>query len=107
MLFRGNPSLTAGAPIRAQRVCIGAGSSCQDLVEERRENQEDRIDNGIRSGKLNTAQTTRLEKGESAINHEVHTDRSLNGGTLTEVDKQQVNHRQNRASSKIYAAKQR
>jgi hypothetical protein len=76
-----------------------------NLVDARRENQQDRIANGIQSGKLNAAQTARLEKGESAINKEVHTDRSLNGGKLTAGEKHTVNQQQNVASKKIYNAK--
>jgi hypothetical protein len=76
-----------------------------NLVDQRRENQQDRIANGIQSGKLNAAQTARLEKGQQAINHEVHTDRSLNGGHLTPGEKHVVNQQQNIASSKIYHAK--
>ena len=74
-------------------------------VDARRENQQDRIANGIASGKMNAAQASRIEKGESAINQEVHTDRSLNGGKLTSGEKKQVNQQQNVAGRKIYKAK--
>jgi len=74
-------------------------------VGARRENQQDRIANGIASGKLNAAQTARLEKGESSLNKEVHADRSANGGKLTPAEKQQVNRQQNQMSRKIYRAK--
>jgi hypothetical protein len=74
-------------------------------VDARRENQQDRIANGIASGKLNAAQTAQLEKGEAAINHEVHTDRSSNGGKLTPGERKTVNQQQNVASNKIYRAK--
>jgi hypothetical protein len=74
-------------------------------VGARRENQQDRIANGIQSGKLNAGQTARLEENESAINQEVRTDRSLNGGKLTQGEKKQVNHQQNQMSRKIYTAK--
>jgi hypothetical protein len=76
-----------------------------NAVDARRENQQDRIASGIASGKMNAAQASRLEKGESAINHEVRTDRSLNGGKLTGAEKKQVNQQQNVASRKIYNAK--
>lgn len=74
-------------------------------VDARRQNQQSRIANGIASGKLNAAQASRLESGEAAINHEVHTDRSLNGGKLTPGEKKVVNGQQNVASKKIYTAK--
>jgi hypothetical protein len=74
-------------------------------VGARRENQQDRIANGIASGKLNAGETSRLEKGEAAINKEVHTDRTANGGKLTAAERKQVNQQQNQMSRKIYKAK--
>ena len=74
-------------------------------VGKRQENQQDRIANGIASGKLNAKQTANLEKRESAVNQEVRTDRKLNGGKLTGGEKQQVNKQQNQMSKQIYKAK--
>ena len=82
-----------------------AQSYGNNKVDSRRENQQDRIANGIASGKLNAGQASRLEKNESAINHEVHTDRAINGGKLTSGERKQVNNQQNRMSGKIYRAK--
>ncbi len=64
-------------------------------VDSRRENQQDRIANGIKSGKLNPGQTARLEKNQSAINQETHADRTINGGHLTQGEKGQINRQQN------------
>jgi hypothetical protein len=74
-------------------------------VDQRRENQQDRIANGIASGKLTAGQTARLEKGEAGINQQTRTDRALNGGHLTQGEKQQINKEQNKMSGKIYRAK--
>jgi hypothetical protein len=74
-------------------------------VGARRENQQDRIANGISSGKLNAAQTAKLETGQSGMNQEVRADRAANGGKLTAGEKQTVNQQQNQASQKIYKAK--
>jgi hypothetical protein len=74
-------------------------------VGQRRENQQERIAQGIKSGSLNAGQTARLEKGESNINHEVAADRAANSGKLTGAQKAQVNKRQNAMSGKIYRAK--
>ena len=74
-------------------------------VGQRRENQQDRIAQGIKSGSLKAGETARLERGESAINQEVRTDRRINGGKLTQGEKAQVNRQQNRMSGKIYRAK--
>jgi len=74
-------------------------------VGKRGENQQDRIAQGVKSGQLTAAETSNLEKKESAINQEVKTDRTLNGGTLTAGEKKQVNQQQNKVSRKIYPDK--
>ena len=63
-------------------------------VGQRKENQQDRIAQGVQSGQLTAGETANLEKKESAINQEVHTDRTLNGGKLTPAERAQVNHQQ-------------
>jgi hypothetical protein len=75
------------------------------LVGARRENQQDRIGNGVASGKLTAGQTARLEKGATAINQEVKADRTATGGKLTAAQRNQVNQQQNQMSGKIYRAK--
>jgi hypothetical protein len=74
-------------------------------VGARQENQQDRIANGVASGKLSAGQTAHLEKNEAAVNQEVRTDRKLNGGHLNGAEKKQVNRQQNRMSKNIYRAK--
>ena len=76
-----------------------------NLVGQRRENQQDRIAQGVRSGSLKAGQTAHLENREQGINQQVHADRQANGGKLTGQEKQQINHQQNVASRKIYKAK--
>lgn len=74
-------------------------------AEQRKENQQDRIANGVQSGQLTTGETKNLEKKEAAINKETAADRSANGGKLTAAEKQQVNKQQNQMSKQIYADK--
>jgi len=74
-------------------------------VDQRRENQQDRIAQGVRSGSLTAGETAKLETQESKINKEVRTDRAANGGKLTPAEKQQINHQQNVESKRIYRAK--
>jgi hypothetical protein len=74
-------------------------------VDARRENQQDRIARGIRSGQLTAGQTAKLEHQESNINHEIHNDRAANGGKLTPREHAQVNRQLNRESARIYNKK--
>lgn len=76
-------------------------------VGQRRENQQDRIANGIRNGSMNAGQAARDENREQGINEQIHADRQGNGGKLTGQEKGQVNREQNRMSGKIYRQKHR
>jgi hypothetical protein len=74
-------------------------------IAQRKENQQDRIANGVKSGQLTAGETANLEKKEAAINKETRTDRAANGGKLTSAEKAQVNRQQNQMSKQIYADK--
>jgi len=74
-------------------------------VGQRRENQQDRIAQGIKSGQLTAGETAKLENQQKGINKQVAADRKANGGTLTASEKQQVNKEQNGASKNIYHKK--
>lgn len=71
-------------------------------VNDRRENQQDRVANGVQSGQLTAGETKNLEGREANLNREVKDDRSANGGKLTSQERQQVNHQQNNLSRSIY-----
>jgi hypothetical protein len=74
-------------------------------VGQRRENQQDRIAQGIKSGQLTAGETAKLERQQQSINHEDASMRAANGGKLTGGDKAALNQRQNNASKNIYAKK--
>ena len=74
-------------------------------VGQRRENQQDRIAQGIKSGQLTAGETAKLENQQRGINQQVRADRAANGGKLTAGEKAQVNKEQNRASKNIYNKK--
>ncbi len=72
-------------------------------VNQRRENQQDRIAQGVKSGQLTAGETAHLERREARVNREVHADRKANGGKLTPAERARVNRQQNRMSRSIYA----
>ena len=74
-------------------------------VNDRRGDQQNRIANGVQSGQLTAGETRNLESREANVNHEIHADRSANGGTLTPQERQQVNRQQNNLSHSIYQDK--
>jgi hypothetical protein len=74
-------------------------------VGQRRENQQDRIAQGIKSGQLTAGETAKLENQQKGINQQVSADRKANGGKLTAGEKAQINKEQNKASKNIYNKK--
>jgi hypothetical protein len=74
-------------------------------IGQRRENQQDRIANGIRNGKMTAGQAARVENREQGINEQDHADRQANGGKLTGQQKQQLNRQLNGTSKQIYRDK--
>ena len=74
-------------------------------IAQRKENQQDRIAQGVKSGQLTAGETSNLETKEAAINGETRADRAANGGKLTQAEKQQVNKQQNHVSNQIYQDK--
>ena len=72
------------------------------VIEQRKENQQDRIAEGVKSGQLTPGETANLEKKEAAINKETRADRAANGGKLTPAEKAQVTNQQNQVSKQIY-----
>lgn len=74
-------------------------------VGQRKQNQQDRIAQGIRSGQLTAGETKNLENKEQGINRETRGMRQANGGKLTRADRRAVNQQQNKVSRQIYNKK--
>jgi len=74
-------------------------------VGQRRQNQQDRIAQGVKSGQLTAGETAKLERQQQSINREDRSMRAADGGKLTAADKARLNQRQNNASKNIYAKK--
>jgi hypothetical protein len=81
------------------------GIACADDIQQRKENQQDRIGQGVENGSLTPRETVNLEKKEGKLNREIHHDRVKNGGNLTNKEKARVNRQQNHLSRQIYKDK--
>jgi hypothetical protein len=100
----GNIGGSAAALAVAVLVSIPASASAGG-IKKRAENQQDRIAQGVQSGQLTAGETARLERKESALNHETRDMRKLDGGKLTAKDRATVNQQQNKLSKQIYGQK--
>lgn len=83
----------------------GMAAAQEGRIQQRKENQQDRIAQGVKSGSLTPKETANLENKEAALNHEIRTDRKQNGGNLTNNEKAQINRQQNQLSGNIYRDK--
>ena len=81
-----------------------ASLSAQE-IQKRKENQQDRIAQGVKSGELTAGETASLERKEARVNREIRRDRAQNAGTLTPKERRQVNRQQNRLSRQIFGDK--
>jgi hypothetical protein len=76
-----------------------------ESIQDRKENQQDRIANGVKSGELTASETANLEKKESSLNQEERDMRKLDDGKLSAADKSTLNQQQNQLSKQIYRDK--
>jgi hypothetical protein len=73
-----------------------------ETITQRKDNQQDRIAQGIQSGQLTPGETKNLETKEAGLNKEEHTMRSDDDGHLTAADRAKLNNQQNKLSNNIY-----
>jgi hypothetical protein len=70
-------------------------------IQERKNDQQGRIAQGVRSGQLTARETGNLEHREASVNREEHAMRRADGGHLTARDKAALTRRQNHISRSI------
>ena len=83
---------------------LASAVSAQE-IQQRKENQQHRIANGVANGSLTPRETANLENKEAGLNREIRQDRSQNGGNLTNHEKGRINRQQNKLSRNIYRDK--
>jgi len=66
-------------------------------------NQEKRIEQGLKSGELNTKEASRLEREEGRVNQ--MESKALSDGKLSDAEKKRIDREQNRVSKDIYREK--
>jgi hypothetical protein len=71
-------------------------------VNQREQNQQNRIANGISNGSMSSGQAARLENTEARIQNQQKKDMAAHNGHLTKQEQNQLNREQNRASRRIY-----
>lgn len=100
--------LSLGSAAAQTATTSGAGPGVVDPghprvneVNQREENQQQRIGNGVKNGTLNSRQTARLERRETSVQNRGKADMARNNGHLTKGEQRGINRQQNRVSRSI------
>ena len=101
--------------VAACAICVPAGfaqtstttttTTNPPTINQRKDNQQQRIGNGVENGSLTAGETRSLERQESDVNKEEHQMRALDNGKLTQQDRAVLNQQQNHVSKEIYQDK--
>jgi hypothetical protein len=104
--------MTVGSAAAQQTNTSGAGPGQDDpnhprvnQVNQREQNQQDRIANGEKNGTLTPGQAANLEKGQQRLENNEKRDMAKDNGHLTKQDQRQLNREANRQSQKIHKDK--
>lgn len=74
-------------------------------INQRKNNQQQRIGNGVENGSLTAGETHSIEKQETHLNGEENHMRAEDSGHLTAADRTRINQQQNHLSNEIYTDK--
>src|SRR5580700_5887724 len=112
VLAVGGLMIAGSASAQTSTTTSGAGPGVVDPghprvneVNQREQNQQDRIANGMKNGTLNSKQATNLEKRETAVQNREKKDMAEHNGHLTKAEQNGINRQQNRISKSIYKDK--
>jgi len=97
-------TLALAALLVAAPAAFTASAHAQD-INQRKVDQQDRIAQGVKSGRLTPGETAHLEHQEAGINKEERGMRAQDNGHLTGQDRKTINHQQNVESRRIYRDK--
>ena len=102
LMLAGSASAQTSTTSGAGPGVVDPGHPRVNQVNRREENQQQRIGNGIKSGKLNSQQAANLEKRETSVQNREKKDMAAHNGHLTKAEQNGINRQQNRISKSIY-----
>ena len=98
-------SLLSGVVLCAALAPMTSMAAPRQTVNQRLENQQDRINQGIKSGELTRKEAGNLEAKEARIKNNERFDKKQDNGKLTPAQRASLNKQLNKASGKIYQDK--
>jgi hypothetical protein len=98
-------NLFSGVVLCTVLVPAASMAAGQASINQREQNQQTRINQGIKSGELTRKETAKLESKEARIRINERFDKRKDRGKLTAADRAQLQKQLNKASSNIYRDK--
>ncbi len=74
-------------------------------VDQRLQNQQNRVDNGVANGQLNARQTAHDTAVDNRVGRQLSADEAKNGGHITKAEDAHLNRELNRNSDRIHDQK--
>jgi len=92
--------LTAGLVM----IALAAPAAFGQRIENRKDRQKARVEEGKKSGELNKAEAARIKARERDLNQQIREDRR-DGGGMTAAERAKIEKRQDNISESIYKQK--
>ena len=106
LMFAGSAAAqTATTTSGAGPGAVDPGHPRVNEVNQREENQQKRIANGINNGSLSPKETANLERREASVEKQEKADMAKHNVHLTKAEQRQLNRRENHISKSIYKDK--
>ena len=101
LMIAGSASAQTSTTSGAGPGVVDPGHPRVNEVNQREENQQQRIGNGVKNGTLTPQQTSNLERREANVQNREQKDTAKNNGHLTKSEQNGINRQQNRISKSI------
>jgi hypothetical protein len=98
-------SLLSGVVLCAALAPMTSMAAPRQTVNQRLENQQDRINQGIKSGELTRKEAGNLEAKDARIKNNERFDKKQDNGKLTPAQRASLNKQLNKSSRNIYKDK--
>jgi hypothetical protein len=105
LLYAGSAAAQTSNTSGAGPGVVDPGHPRVNEVNQREQNQQNRIANGVKNGNLTPNQTANLEKREASVENREKKDMAEHNGHLTKAEQNGINRQQNRISKSIYKDK--
>lgn len=105
MMFTGVAAAQTTTTSGAGPGVVDPGHPRVNEVNQREQNQQNRVANGLKNGTMNSKQAANVERRETAVQNREKADMAKNNGHLTKAEQNGINRQQNRISKTIYKDK--